>query len=236
MGERSGPDAAAPSRRRRARERRLDRLVPVGAFLLTLVLRLLRATVRVRTIDAAEVYACWRRGEQVILAFWHDRLALMPLVYAGPRACIMISHHRDGELIARAVEPLGIDTVRGSSTRGWSGALKAMLRAHQGGADLAFAADGPRGPRHVAKSGPVQVARATGARIFPVAGAARWCVRLGSWDRLVVPLPFSRAVYVAGAPIAVPHDADAAVVEAARHTLEERLARATADAEAAAAA
>jgi lysophospholipid acyltransferase (LPLAT)-like uncharacterized protein len=201
--------------------------------LLTLVLRLLRATVRIRTVNEAEIYGCWRRGEQVILAFWHDRLALMPLVYAGPRACIMISRHRDGELIARAVAPLGVDTVRGSSTRGWSGALKGMLRAHRGGADLAFAADGPRGPRHVAKSGAVQLARATGARIFPVAGAVRWCVRLGSWDRLVVPLPFTRAVYVAGEPLAVPADADATAVERARQTLEERLARATADAEAA---
>jgi len=218
--------------RRRARVDWLRLLVPAGAWLLAAVLRLLRLTTRRRALYGHHVLEAWGRGEQMILAFWHDRLVMMPFMYRGRRAVIMVSRHRDGELIARAVRRLHIDTVRGSSTRGWSGALKGMLRAYRQGADLVFAPDGPRGPRHVAKSGVIQVARATGARVVPVAAAATRCRRLGSWDRLIVPWPGSVIVYAAGEPIAVAPDADAAAVEAARAALEAALARVTADVEA----
>jgi lysophospholipid acyltransferase (LPLAT)-like uncharacterized protein len=222
---------ARPTRERGGSEW-LARLVPVGAFLLALILRLLRLTTRPRALYGYHVLESWGRGEQMIIAFWHDRLVMMPFMYRGRRAVIMVSRHRDGELIARAVHRLRIDTVRGSSTRGWSGALKGMLHAYREGADLVFAPDGPRGPRHVAKSGVVQMARATGAAIVPVAAAARWCRRLASWDRLIVPLPGSVIVYAAGEPIRVPPDAGAAEIEEARAALERALAAVTADVEA----
>jgi lysophospholipid acyltransferase (LPLAT)-like uncharacterized protein len=211
----------------------LARLVPLAALLITAVLRLLRATVRSRFVYGEDLFARWERGERVILAFWHDRLVLMAFGNRwAQRFCIMVSRHRDGELISRAVRPLAIDTVRGSSTRGWSGALKGLLRAFRSGSNLAFACDGPRGPRWVAKSGVVQVARATGAVIVPVGAAARWGRRLGSWDRLIVPLPGSRVVYLGGRTIAVPPDADAATIERIRLELEAELARVTDAAEA----
>jgi lysophospholipid acyltransferase (LPLAT)-like uncharacterized protein len=222
---------------RRARSTRRDwlaRLVPLGAVLVTGLLLLLRCTLRPRYVHGDELFARWARGERVILAFWHDRLLLMPFANRfAQRVCIMVSRHRDGELITRAVRPLGIETARGSSTRGWSGALKAMLRAHRAGANLAFAPDGPRGPRYVAKSGVIQVARATGAVIVPIGAAARWARHLGSWDRLIVPLPGSKVLYLVGAPFAVPADVDAAAVEEMRAALERELARVTAAAEAA---
>lgn len=211
----------------------LDRLVPVAAWLVAAVLLLLKCTLRRRLVNPDDLFARWSRGERVILAFWHEQLVLVPFAYRGPRVCIMVSRHRDGELISRAVRPLGIETVRGSSTRGWSGGLKGLLRAHRTGADLAFAADGPRGPRRVAKSGVIQMARATGASIVPVAAAARWHRRLGSWDRLVVPLPGSPVVYVAGEALSVPADAGPADLESARAALERELERVTAAAEAA---
>ncbi len=235
-GGSAGAGGATPARGRGARRSWLDRLVPVGARLITAVLWFYKRTLRRRLVNPEDVFASWSRGERLILAFWHEQLVLMPSVYTGPRVCIMVSRHRDGELISRAVRPLGIDTVRGSSTRGWSGALKGMLRAHRDGSDLAFAPDGPRGPRRVAKSGVIQIARATGATIVPVAAAARWCRRLGSWDRLVVPVPGSRVVYMAGTMLRVPTDAGPAEVEAARVTLERELGRITDVVEAAAAA
>jgi hypothetical protein len=220
-----------------ARGRRdwLARLVPLAAVLVTAVLLLLRRTLRVRILHGDELFARWARGERVILAFWHDRLVLMPCVANrfAQRVCIMVSRHRDGELITRAVRPLGVETARGSSTRGWAGGLKALLRAYRAGANLAFAPDGPRGPRHVAKSGVVQVARATGAVIVPLGAAARWARRIGSWDRLIVPLPGSRVVYQAGSSFTVAADADAEAVETARAALERELTRVTAAAEAA---
>ena len=218
---------------RSARRDWLARLVPLAAVLVSAVLLLLRRTLRPRFVHGDDLYARWGRGERVILAFWHDRLVLMPFAnHWAQRVCIMVSRHRDGELISRAVRPLAIDTVRGSSTRGWSGALKGLLRAYRAGANLAFVPDGPRGPRWVAKSGVVQVARATGAAIVPVGAAARWGRRLGSWDRLVIPVPGSRVVYLAGRTITVPHDADAAAIENARLELERELVRVTLAAEA----
>ena len=234
--ERGAEPVPAPRRRRRARQRRWrDALVPFLAWLITAVLLLLKATTRRQLIGGERLFESWARGEQVILAFWHEQLVMMPFPYRGTRACLMVSRHRDGELIARAVRPLGVATVRGSSTRGWSGALKTMLREFRAGADLAFATDGPKGPRRVVKSGVVQIARATGATIFPIAAAARWHRRIKSWDRLVIPLPWSRIAYAAGAPLTVAADARADEVEAVRVTLEHELLRTTAYVEAVAA-
>lgn len=232
---RSARHDVEPSRRRaRARRDWLARLVPLAALVVAALLFLLRWTLRPRYVNGDELFARWARGERVILAFWHDRLLLMPFAdRRRQRVCILVSRHRDGELITRAVRPLGVETARGSSTRGWAGGLKDLLRAYRGGANLAFAPDGPRGPRHVAKSGVVQVARSTGAVIVPIGAAARWARRLGSWDRLLVPLPGSRVVFVGAPSIAVPADADAATIETLRVTLERELTRVTAAAEAA---
>ena len=208
-------------------------MVPLGAWLIGLTLRLLRRTTRKRLLgDGAAVYRRWARGEQMILAFWHEQLVLTPLLYAGPRVCIMVSRHRDGELMARAIRPFGIEAVRGSSTRGWSGALKAMLQEYQKGADLAVAPDGPRGPRRVAKTGVLQLARATGAPIVPVAAAVRRGHRIASWDRLVIPLPFTTLVYVIGRPLAVPARSGSEEIEKYRGALERELNRVTILAEA----
>jgi lysophospholipid acyltransferase (LPLAT)-like uncharacterized protein len=202
----------------------------LAAWLVTCVLLVLKLTLRRRLVGGEPLLARWARGEQTVLAFWHEQLVMMPFAYRGRRVCIMVSRHRDGELITRAVRPLGVETVRGSSTRGWAGGLKGMLRAYRDGADLAFAPDGPRGPRRMVKSGVIQVARATGATIVPVAAAARWCRRLRSWDRLVVPFPASVVVYVAGTPLTVPGGADAAELERLRIVLEHELERLTATA------
>ncbi len=222
--------ATAPAPRRRGGNRDwLDRFVPFLAWLIAGVLLLLKVTTRRRVIGGERLFAHWVRGEQVILAFWHEQLVMMPFPYRGPRACIMVSRHRDGELIARAVQPFGVVTVRGSSTRGWSGGLKNMLRVFRAGADLAFATDGPRGPRYVAKSGVVQVARVTGAPIYPIAATARWSARVGSWDRLIIPFPGTRIVYAVGEPLRVTRDAGPAEIESARLALERELTRLTSE-------
>src|SRR5690606_35255438 len=122
----------------------------------------------------------------------------------------MNSRHRDGALVSRAIVPFGIEVVYGSSTRGWVGGLRGLLEAHRRGRDLAVVPDGPRGPRHRAKSGVIQLARATGAPIYPAAYAAsRAIVLRKSWDRLVIPIPGARVHYVVGEPIRVAPDATA---------------------------
>lgn len=193
---------------------------------------LLGKTTRKRYSGAAEeLLAYWQRGEQVILAFWHNRLLLMPFQYYGRKACIMNSAHRDGEIITRVIKRFGVTAVRGSSTRGWIGGLRGMIEAYRQGYDLVVVPDGPRGPCYHAKPGVLQLARATGAPIFPVTYSAAWKTTVRSWDRLLIPFPWSRVMYVVGQPIFVPANASAAQLEEKRQQLEERLIAITAQAD-----
>jgi lysophospholipid acyltransferase (LPLAT)-like uncharacterized protein len=185
---------------------------------------LLGKTTRKRYGGAAdELLAYWQRGEQTIVAFWHNRILLMPFPYRGQKACIMNSAHRDGEIITRVIKRFGITAIRGSSTRGWLGGLKGMLEAYRQGYDLIVVPDGPRGPRYQAKPGVLQLARVTGAPIFPVSYGAAWKITVPSWDRLIIPLPLSRVLYVVGQPIRVPADASAELMEEKRKELERSL-------------
>jgi lysophospholipid acyltransferase (LPLAT)-like uncharacterized protein len=192
---------------------------------------LLGKTIRKRYVGAAELLACWQRGEQVILCFWHNRILLMPFPSHGQKVCIMNSVHRDGEIITRVIKRFGIAAVRGSSTRGWLGGLKGMIKAYHQGYNLIVVPDGPRGPRYQAKSGVLQLARATGAPIFPVTYGAEWKTTVGTWDRLLIPFPFSRVTYIAGPAILVPADASAELMEEKRRELEGSLLAITAQAD-----
>jgi lysophospholipid acyltransferase (LPLAT)-like uncharacterized protein len=122
--------------------------------------------------------------------------------------------------------------VRGSATRGGAGGFLQLVRAYRDGYSLAVVPDGPRGPRYVVKAGVIHLARATGAPIFPVTYGVNRKRQLRNWDRLVIPLPFARAVYVAAEPVVVPRHATDEEVETLRLELQHRLNTITAAAEA----
>lgn len=144
----------------------LLRLLPVcGAALI----RLLGKTLRWRVRGGEQVDALHRAGRGMIIAFWHGQQLMMPLAYRGRLAYILISRHRDGEIIDRVIRRFGFQTVRGSTTRGGASALRHMIRVGRGGADVVVTPDGPKGPRHVAHVGVVQLAKATGMPIVPLA-------------------------------------------------------------------
>ena len=111
-------------------------------------------------------------------------------------------------------------TVRGSSSRGGIGAFRKVVRLLKEGWDTGITPDGPRGPRCRVQPGVIELARVSGAPILPVTFAARYRFVFNSWDRFVLPLPFSPVVVIFGKPLRVGPDDD---VEAARLTLEERL-------------
>lgn len=178
------------------------------SFLAAWLIRFLRATVRLRFHGDSEVRAREAAGERFILAFWHRHLLLMPYGYRGERISVLVSASRDGELIARTVARLGIDSSRGSTSRGGAVGLRALLRKAREGYDLAFTPDGPRGPVGAVQPGVVMAAAATGFPIQPVALAASRRRRLRSWDRFVVPLPLAMVHFVYGEPLAVPRDAE----------------------------
>ena len=191
-------------------------------------IRGLRATIRLRHHGDAALREKERQGEHFILAFWHRHLLLMPYSYRGRRISVLVSQSQDGELIARTVARLGIDASRGSSSRGGAVGLRSLLRKAGEGYDIAFTPDGPRGPAAVVQPGVILAAAATGWPVWPVALAATRCRRLRSWDRFVVPLPFSAVHFVYGDPLYVERRGDPAD---AANELKRRLDAAEAEAE-----
>ncbi|MEW6544038.1 MAG: lysophospholipid acyltransferase family protein [Nitrospirota bacterium] len=143
---------------------KLHLVPPVGA----LAIRLLGKTLRIQTVGTEVVDRLYRQGTNCIFAFWHSRQLMMPLAYRGTGAHVLISEHRDGELIQRIVARFGFSAVRGSTTRGGAAALRQLIRLGQSGADLVVTPDGPKGPRQVAQIGVIQLAKATGLPIVPL--------------------------------------------------------------------
>ncbi|HQX22007.1 MAG TPA: lysophospholipid acyltransferase family protein [Nitrospira sp.] len=133
------------------------------------IIQMLRRTMTWRTEGSEHVNRLFAEEKRVILAFWHAQQLMMPLAIPGLEAHVLISQHRDGELIRRIVARFGLDAVRGSSTRGGAEAFRQLIRLGRSGGNLVLTPDGPKGPRQVAKVGVVQLARATGLPIIPMA-------------------------------------------------------------------
>ena len=168
-------------------------------------------------------------GGRCIYAFWHARLLPLCFTHRDRDIVVLVSRHRDGELIARIVARLGFDPARGSSTRGGEEALREMLRLAGGGRLLAISPDGPRGPACVVKPGLAYLASRTGFPVIPVAAAAARGWRLKSWDRFLIPAPFARLTVAHGAAHAVPAGLDEEQLEAWRLRLQEAIEGVTAE-------
>ena len=178
--------------------------IAVYAWLAWAVLRLLRATTRFEVVGAERLEEQWNAGRPMVFAFWHGRSIMLPFLVRGRRdAYIMNSTHRDGEIITRALERFGIRSTRGSSTRGAVAGTLALLRALKRGSSVALIPDGPRGPAGVAKAGAVELASSGGAPLFPLSFSASRAIRLGGWDRMMLPAPGARVVCVVGEALEV---------------------------------
>ncbi len=172
------------------------------------------ATCRFR-VEGGENWLRFRReGRPVILVLWHAQL--LPLVHErrGTGTVSLVSEHSDGEYIARVIGRMGMSTVRGSSTRGGIQGLKGLIRAARAGHDLALTPDGPRGPARVFKPGALLAAQITGLPVIPYAAASSGAWRLASWDRFMVPQPFSAVRVGYGAPRWIERDAPRETLEA----------------------
>ena len=200
--------------------------------LTALVLAAIGGTLRFRVIadEGAVPETPPARG---IFCFWH-RCTLAAGWYFRPFRCsILISQSFDGELIARTLGLLGYGSVRGSSSRGGSAGLMALREVLARNEPVVFTADGPRGPIYQTKMGPVKLAAMTGERIgsFYLLPEHAWV--MGSWDRFMVPLPFSRVVVSWARAVDAPNaDSDAKTLEAKRVELNDALERARLAAEA----
>lgn len=196
---------------------------PLGSW----AVRLLAATLRIeREEDPARPF--WERRAPVIYAIWHGRILLIPFLYGRTHPVnVMASRSRDGELVARFVRRFGFKTIRGSTTRGGSDALRRLARLLRWGQEVAVIPDGPLGPRGVVQPGAIALARITGAPILPLAFSAYPAWRLRSWDEFLIPKPFARGAVCFGPPLLVPPRADRSQQEALRKELEVQLSQVT---------
>ncbi|GHV03870.1 lipoprotein [Campylobacterota bacterium] len=149
-------------------------------------------------------------SKPVIVVFWHEHLLMMPFLWRklrrdkpNARVFVIASDHGDGEIIARIILRLGVNSVRGSSTRGGVKALLGSIKELENGNDAAFTPDGPRGPRHSIADGVILAAQKCGAPIIPLSYSASRCWRLKSWDRFVVPKPFCALTFRIAPPISL---------------------------------
>lgn len=174
--------------------------------------------------------AGWENFEQTvtekkapIYAFWHERIFLSTYFFRNRNIIVITSQSFDGEYIARFIQRLGYGAVRGSSTRGGVGALAQMIRLMKQNLSMGFTLDGPKGPRRVAKTGAIMLAKKTGNPVMPFVVEAKEYWTLQSWDKLQIPKPFSRAKIFIGELVYVAPDADPEEIENKRRELQKNL-------------
>ncbi len=220
--------------------RRLHLLLWLGAGLLRGLVWLLGTSWRFEVVRGQERRAqILADARPVVLSFWHNQsfISAYALYYhwhrQGLPVTLAASRSRDGELVSKLGRMLGLEVIRGSASRGGRELIRACYRSivRQGSSPVVIP-DGPRGPAGRAKPGAVVLAQMARAPILPLAFAAPRPWRLRSWDRLIIPRPFSRVTVAVGEPLTVPRDLSEEDLERQRLRLEEALAALTAAAEA----
>lgn len=184
-----------------------------AAWALGQYLAFVYATTRWRLVGGEHLAPVLRANPTLIAAFWHERLPMMPMLWRiarrdmpelGPRAGhVLVSRHRDGHFIGAVVRRFELNMVHASSSRGGATGLRMLLRRLGEGDLVAITPDGPRGPRRRPAPGVAQLAMASGLPVLPTAAATTRHIRLQSWDRMMLPLPFGRGVVAIGAAVQV---------------------------------
>lgn len=202
----------------------------VAAWLLFAAIRAIALTLRFRWYNRSEFPNGVPDGP-AIYCVWHNRLALCLVAYwdraqtlnRTPGLAAMVSASRDGGFLAAVLECFEVQPVRGSSSRRGPQALLELTTWAERGYDLAITPDGPRGPCYVVQDGVMSLAQLTGLPIIPFTYNLNWKIRVKSWDRFQIPLPFSRCEMVFGGPVYVPREATDAEREVLRQRLESLL-------------
>jgi lysophospholipid acyltransferase (LPLAT)-like uncharacterized protein len=195
-------------------------------WVLRVVVSVIGRTLRWRVEDPAGLLSKTRQ-HACIVAFWHNRIFLMPYVYRRfwrqpehERFAVLVSASRDGERIARVLDKFSLTCVRGSSSRRGREALRELINLVNDGYDAGITPDGPRGPRYHCQDGVISLAQFTQAPIVPMAWDVTRKIVVKSWDGFMIPLPFARATLRVAPPLAVPADVDDAQHEQKRLELE----------------
>jgi lysophospholipid acyltransferase (LPLAT)-like uncharacterized protein len=200
--------------------------IPIIAAIVYSVIRVLGPTLRFEVLGRAVVERLWAAKQPCIWSFWHR--CIIPMAWYGRNRGIVIMNTTafDGQWTRKVIERLGFGTAQGSSSRGGLRGLNVMAERIKEGLDCGFTIDGPRGPRYVAKVGPVLLARMTGAPIMVFhVGVDRGKTIEKTWDHFCLPYLFARAILIGAPPIYVPQDADSDLIKAKHEEMQKALER-----------
>ena len=197
-------------------------------------MKLLAATLRLDVRDHCGIGSPGSGIPSVIFILWHNRFFVVPpawqkLCGSHRRTVALTSASHDGDMVARAMAVFGLGAVRGSSSRRSVAALVGLKRALRDGNDVCLTPDGPRGPRYKLQPGAVKLAESTGAPVIPIHVRFSSAWRLKTWDRFVIPKPFSRVEVTFAEPIRIPRGMDADSFKTERLKLESLLVSGTDD-------
>lgn len=176
----------------------------LASFFVSLVVRSIRLTTTSRYIGFDEYRRRLERGDSILIAFWHNQGLFMPFVYYGKpgKIKLIVSQSKDGDLISALLRWFGILSVRGSSSRGSTAALKELLRLDRKGEDsIVFTPDGPKGPIYRVKDGIAYLSLCSRKPLYLLSVSYTRVKILGSWDQFRIPLPFGQATYVCSPPL-----------------------------------
>ena len=203
-------------------------------YLAGITMKIWSLTLRYNIDDQSRIVTPDLDSRPVIFALWHNRIFTMPPIWqrTGGKyrsVVVLTSASKDGTTLATAMEMFGVGAIRGSSSRRAISALIGMKKALREGYDVCVTPDGPKGPRYAVQPGLIKIAQATNTEIIPthIKYGSAW--RLKSWDRFVLPKPFSRVLVTFDKPHKVTKGISEADFESARLTLENCLIEGTDD-------
>lgn len=197
-------------------------------YLAGLVMKLWGLTLRYQVTDHAGITRSGEITTPVVFALWHNRIFSMPPIWKktggkNRQSVVLTSASKDGHTLATAMSMFGLGAIRGSSSRRAVAALVAMKRALKDGLDVSITPDGPRGPRYIVQPGVIKLAQSAAVPIVPIHLRFSKAWHLKSWDRFVIPVPFSRIHLTFGKILHIPKHLDPETFETLRLQLQNTL-------------
>ncbi len=183
-------------------------------WLAAFLVKAIHKTIRWEKIGLENFEPFWKEDKPVLVAVWHSRLLMMPPIWNHKKPLhVVISKHRDGQLISETASHFGIETIEGSTTRGGASALRKITETINKGYSVGITPDGPKGPRMRDNSKLIHLAQKLDIPIIPVTHSANPAKIFKSWDRFLLAMPFSKGVYIVGKPIIITKDTDEKILE-----------------------
>jgi len=197
----------------------------IFAFLAAFYIRLVFFTNKWQVVGNEIPESYIQSKKPFIVCFWHGRLGMLAYAWTWKERPfrMLLSAHRDGQLIGRTVAYFGITSIAGSTRRGGTQALRGMLKTLKNGETIGITPDGPRGPCQVASLGTVTLAKLANVDMIPVTFSTSRRICLNTWDRFYLALPFGRGTFMWGNPISPPISSDPQAIEQVRVNLETTL-------------